>query len=170
MLTRASIISFVTVMSLGFVPRANSAAIALFQDELIRKSDVIAIVEIFDRVVPPITGVVLHDKTEFPTSPILYQSKVVKTLFGTIPSEPLIIQFDGAGDRNPLEKGRYLLFLRSEGHLYTPIETDFKINHGKVFWFTKSFLTGGYGPAMGEVPLDQTIFEIKVLIEKYKKS
>ena len=165
---------FVTVVSMMFLvgaaSKAQCAAALSHQDVLIRESDVIAVVDILDRVIPLISGSVLYNKTEFPTAPILYQSKVIQTLYVEIAAEPFIIKFDGAGDRNLLEKGRYLLFLRSEGHLFTPIETCFKIEDGKVFWFTKPFISGGYGPDMGKVPLDKAIIDVKSLIEKYKKS
>ena len=162
--------AFTILLLVGLAQEAECAAAAWFQDDLVRDSNVIAVVDILERVRPDISGAVLFEKYEFPTAPILYQSSVVQTICGKIPSEPLIIQFDGAGDRNPLEKGRYLLFLRSEGHLFTPMETHVRIENGKVFWCTKPFLRGGYGPEMGEVSLEKAILEVKALIEQYKKS
>lgn len=167
---RTCIICVASVLTLAVAPRAQSAACVLFQDELIRESDAIAVVDILDRVFPQTTGIVLQGKTEFPTSLILYQSKVVQLISGEIPSQPLIIQFEGAGDLNALEKGRYVLFLKAEGHLFTPIATDFRVDDGNVFWFKKPFLTGGYGPEMGKIPLNHAIAEVKALLEKYKKS
>lgn len=167
---RTCIICVASALTLAVAPRAQAAARALFQDELVRESDAIAVVDILDRAFPEITGTALQGKTEFPTSLILYQSKVVQSIFGEIPSQPLLIQIEGAGDLNTLEKGRYLLFLKAEGHLFTPIATDFRVDEESAFWFTKPFLTGGYGPEMGKVPLNQAIAEIKALLEKYKKS
>jgi len=167
---RLATFAFSILLLVGPAPEAECAAAALFQDELIRVSDAIAVVDILNRTFPDITGIVLHGRTEFPTSLILYQSKVVQSISGEIPSQPLIIQFEGAGDLNALEKGRYVLFLKAEGHLFTPIATDFRVDDGDTFWFTKPFLTGGNGPEMGKVPLSQAISEIKALLEKYKKS
>lgn len=68
-----------------------------------------------------------------------------------------------------MEKGKYLLFLRAEGHLFAPWATNFKINGNKILWYKKPFLPGDYGPEFGEIPLSNAIQDIQQLIEKYKK-
>jgi len=92
---RLATFAFSILLLVGPAPEAECAAAATFQDDLVRDSAVIAVVDILERVRPDITGAVLFEKYEFPTAPILYQSSVVQTLYGKIPSEPLIIQFHG---------------------------------------------------------------------------
>jgi len=156
---------------LGCSFRAFPASTAWPQNELIRQSDVIAIVDIHSREFSMITGSIFeHDGKEFPTSLILYSSSVTEILYGRIAKEPFIVQFDGAGDRNPLEEGRYILFLRAEGHLFSPLESGFKITNDKVYWYVKQPNDESSGPNFGEVPLDEVIRDIKNLIRNNKKS
>lgn len=160
---------------IGFIfavcPEAFSASTAWPQDELVKQADVIAIVDIHERVFSTITGSILdRDGKEFPTSLILYSSSVIEILYGRIAKEPLIIQFDGDGDRNPLEAGKYILFLKAEGHLFAPLESGFQITKDKVFWYTRPFTDKSYGPSIGEVPLSDATRDIQHLIEKIKKS
>jgi len=151
--------------------QALSSPAAWAQDDLVKQSDVIAIVDIHERVLPTFSGSVLGtDGKEFPTAMILYSSSVAETLYGRIAKEPLIIQFDGAGDRSPLEVGKYILFLKAEGHLFTPLESGFKITKDKVFWYKKPFFDGSEGPYFGDVPFNDAIRDIKQLIEKFKKT
>lgn len=150
---------------------ADAAAASWRQDDLIRKSDVIAIVDVYERVFPNINGTIANpDGSEFSTALILYASRVREILLGRIPKEPFIIQFAGAADRDPIEPGRYILFLMAEGHMFMPLESKFRIKDDKVLWYKRPFLRGSDGPEFGEIPLSEGIRDIKRLIEKYKKS
>lgn len=147
---------------------AFSAAAAWRRDELVQRAEVIAVVEIHERVFPKISGSVLDDEgRELPTALIFYATTVQEILYGAISKEPLIVQFDGAGDVNLFEKGRYLVFLRTEGHLFTPITTAFRIHGDKVLWYRKS---GDGDPSFDEVPLKDALREVKALIGNLKKS
>jgi len=147
----------------------NAAGRALFQDELVRESDAIALVEIYGRAFPNVTGS-LESDDQTQMGLILYQAKIIQTLLGSIPTEPFIIQFDGYGDMNALDKGKYLIFFKAEGRLFRPLSTEFRIADDKVFWFKQPFITGDLGPIMGDVPLQDVIREVKDLIRKYKES
>lgn len=61
---------------------AFPAAAAWYQDELVKRSDVIAIVEIHERMIPAIGGSILSNGEEYPTALILYASNVIETLWG----------------------------------------------------------------------------------------
>jgi len=153
----------------GLCQRSVAMPISWPQDELVKRSDVIAVVKIYEVFSSAVSGSIFsRDGTEFPTAPILYTSEVTEVLHGRLPKNPLIIQYDGSGDLDSLEKGSYLLFLTTEGHLFTPLTTSFKIKRKKIFWYQKPFFVGDYGPEMGEVPLDKAIAEVRELIKKYK--
>lgn len=150
-------------------PSLYPAAASWYQDDLIKASDAIAVIDIHERKFPNINGSLLQKNgEEYPTALILYTSSVVTPLFGRLPREPFIVQFDGAGDRSPLKPGRHILFLKSQGYLYMPLETIFSVKDDKAFWYRKPFLKGSYGPDYGEVPLGNAIRDIKQLIRKYR--
>lgn len=154
----------------GLFQNAFSAPASWHQDELIKKSDAIAVIRIVDTAVSPMSASILSkDGSEVPAALILYASSVTEILYGHLPKNPLIVQFDGEGDRNPLQQGIYLLFLKVEGRFFIPMETIFKITEDKVFWYKKPFLVGDYGPEMGEVALNEAMHQVKELIKKYKK-
>ena len=143
---------------------------ALFQDELIREADTIAIVRIYKKEMPSITGQIPASSST-DVGLILYSAKTIQRIIGEIPDAPILIQFNNAGsDPNQFSEGTFLLFAKREGQFFRPLATDFQITDKMVFWFKKPFETGSLGPEMGMVPLTQALDEIKTLITKHKNA
>jgi|GEM_PF-2935213 len=149
---------------------AFSAIAPWRQDELVKAADAIAIVDIHQRISPQIAGSVIgNGGTDVSVALTLYTSSTQEVLYGRISKEPLIIQFSTGCDLNPLEEGRYILFLKAEGHLFTPLATNFRINGETVFWYRKPYLADEPGPEFGQVRLKDALRDIRAIIRKYKK-
>ena len=159
------------LFSIASVAQCLGTPRALFQDELIKDSDTIAVVQILDREFTKTYGEIrLEDDTaDVQTSIILYQSLVKQPIRGRLPREPMIFQFTDLGDRNPLSKNDYIVFLKSEGFLFRIVDA-FEIDSDTAFWFKGRFIAGDTGPTMEEVSLDRAIREIQQLIKQYGES
>ena len=143
---------------------------ALFQDELIRKADAIAIVRVYSKEVSGITGQIPASSSP-DVAVILYSTKTITKISGDIPDSPILIQFENDGsDLNPLAEGTYLIFAKQDGQFFRPLSTEYRITDDQVFWFKKPFETGGLGPEMGMVPLTKACDDIKMLLNKHKNA
>ena len=161
-----SLIACTAFVTLGYAtPRQLS------QEELVLKSDAIAIVAVSYREIAKTYGEIRDDEsdTDYPTGIVLYQSVVIQVIDGSIPTEPIIFQFSELGDQNLLDPGNYLVFLKQDGYLFRIVDT-FVVSKNSVYWFTKRFEAGDLGPEMSNVPIDTVVNQIKQLIHKYNES
>ncbi len=165
-----SVSTLVVLCLLGLFPHpAQSTPGSWYQDDLVCKASVIAIIEIRNQQMIPWEIKVVGERGDVPTLLTVYDSLVSKVIKGKIPENPCIAQLDGAGDLSPFEKGRYFAFLEISGYFYYPLVTSFKITGDQVNWYTKPFRHGDYGPYMGLVPLEQALSDINAILNEKKK-
>jgi hypothetical protein len=154
----------------AITPQVLASARAMFQDELVREADAIAIVCVYAKKFSGITGQIPASSSP-DVAVILYSAKTIQKIAGDIPESPILIQFDNDGsDLNPLSEGTYLIFAKQDGQLFRPLSTEFKITDDQVLWFKKPFETGALGPEMGMVPLTKALDDIKMLLNKHKNA
>jgi len=154
----------------AITPQVLASARALFQDELVREADAIAVVRVYAKEVSGITGQIPASSSP-DVGLILYSAKTIQKIAGDIPESPILIQFENdESDLNPLAEGTYLIFAKQDGQFFRPLSTEYRITDDQVFWFKKPFETGGWGPEMGMVPLTKALDDIKMLLNKHKNA